>query len=56
MAKSIKKPLLSLTDFSLSLGEQSILEGLELNIFPNEIVALVGESGSGKSVTAQAIM
>ncbi|MGB2171025.1 MAG: dipeptide ABC transporter ATP-binding protein [Flavobacteriaceae bacterium] len=56
MAKSIKKPVLSLTDFSLSLGEQSILEGLELNIFPNEIVALVGESGSGKSVTAQAIM
>ena len=56
MAERIKKPLLSIHQLSLSLGEKSILQDLNFSLNANEILAIVGESGSGKSVTAQAIM
>lgn len=56
MAEPLKHPILSIDKLSLSLGGKPILKSIDLNIYPNEIVALVGESGSGKSVTAQAVM
>ena len=56
MAEPLKLPILSIDKLSLSLSGKSILKSIDLNIYPNEIMALVGESGSGKSVTAQAVM
>ncbi len=39
-------------DFRLASGTAvSVLEGLNLNIYPGEIVALLGASGTGKSTT-----
>jgi oligopeptide/dipeptide ABC transporter ATP-binding protein len=37
-------------------GVAHVARGVDLTIYPGEIVGLVGESGSGKSITAKSIM
>lgn len=54
------RPLLQIdtlqVHFRTPSGILRAVEGLSLNIFANETVAIVGESGCGKSVTSLAIM
>ncbi|MCU1697387.1 MAG: hypothetical protein JWR34_3450 [Mycobacterium sp.] len=54
------EPVAALTDFSLSLVRNGIrsqvLEHIDLQIWPGEILGLVGESGSGKSVLALSLL
>ena len=54
------EPVAALTDFSLSLVRNGIrsqvLEHIDLEIRPGEILGLVGESGSGKSVLALSLL
>ncbi|MQB46253.1 ABC transporter ATP-binding protein [Rhizobium sp. ICMP 5592] len=49
-------PILRYRNAGISLatrqGERSLVRSVDLDVFPNEIVALVGESGSGKTLTA----
>ncbi|MCB8877993.1 ABC transporter ATP-binding protein [Acidisoma silvae] len=54
-------PLLTVRRLSLAFalpqgGRASVLDGLSLDIAPQEALALVGESGSGKSVFALALL
>ena len=37
-------------------GKVKAVDGVNLNIFPGEIVGIVGESGSGKSLTSRTIL
>ncbi|SMX46467.1 ABC transporter ATP-binding protein [Maliponia aquimaris] len=48
--------LLQVEGLSVQAGDLSLVEGVDLDIRPGEVVALVGESGSGKSLTALSIM
>ena len=54
------QPILSIRDLHIAFkrgdGENEVVHGADLDIFPNETLALVGESGSGKTVTASSIL
>src|ERR671913_144466 len=42
-------PLLALTGIRFHLGDQTILDGVDLGIAPGERLSLVGRNGAGKS-------
>jgi peptide/nickel transport system ATP-binding protein len=44
------------TYFQTEAGIAKAVDGVDLDIFPGEVVGLVGESGSGKSVTALSVL
>jgi oligopeptide/dipeptide ABC transporter ATP-binding protein len=56
----VNSPLLRLRSLTTSLvvdGElRRVVEQVDLDVLPGEVVGLVGESGSGKSVTARSII
>ena len=60
LRKSQREPLLELkgltVDFDTPTGWVRSLHGVDLEVYPGEILGLVGESGSGKSVTCMAVM
>lgn len=41
--------LLQLSSIAMAFGPVSVLEGVDLEVFPGEVLALVGENGAGKS-------
>ncbi|MFZ2990845.1 ATP-binding cassette domain-containing protein, partial [Ideonella sp.] len=53
-------PLLDIRGLSVSFatrgGAFKAVDGVNLSVAPNEVLAVVGESGSGKSVAMLAIM
>jgi oligopeptide/dipeptide ABC transporter ATP-binding protein len=44
------------TSFFTESGVAKAVDGVDIDIFPGEVLGLVGESGSGKSVTALSIL
>ncbi len=60
-ATSTNQPLLRVRDLSITFNtedgtELQAVRGLDLSVFPGQVVSLVGESGCGKSVTALSML
>jgi branched-chain amino acid transport system ATP-binding protein len=51
----IRTPLLAIDDLSVSYGGIKALQGIELRVYPGEVVSLIGANGAGKSTTLKAI-
>ncbi|MFH6767419.1 ABC transporter ATP-binding protein [Gaetbulibacter aquiaggeris] len=51
-----KKPILSITELSISFGKNKVIHNISYQLNQNEILGIVGESGSGKSVSSLAIL
>ncbi len=52
----MKTPLLKLEDLSLERDGKNILSGINLEVYPTEILAVLGHNGAGKSSLAYTIM
>jgi peptide/nickel transport system ATP-binding protein len=56
----VEKPILEIqnlrVNFSTYRGTVKALNGVDLKLYPQEVLAVVGESGCGKSVTAQTVI
>ncbi len=48
-------PILSLRGIEKSYGQIRVLQGVDLDIYPGEVVALLGENGAGKSTLSNII-
>jgi branched-chain amino acid transport system ATP-binding protein len=51
-----KTPILSVKNLSVNYGAIQALKGVDLDVYPGEIVAVIGANGAGKSTMMSAIM
>ena len=52
----MKKPIVSVKNFSLRIGEKQIVNDLSFEVFPGEVFALLGSNGSGKTSTIRSLL
>ncbi len=52
----MNRPLIQFVDVVKSFGDQRVLDGVNLSIFPGEVTAVIGKSGEGKSVLLKHII
>ncbi|MGE8430724.1 MAG: ABC transporter ATP-binding protein [Sphingobacterium sp.] len=46
-------PLIRIVDLKKSYGEKEILKGINLDIFPGQVIGYIGPNGAGKSTTVK---
>ncbi len=51
MGVADRKPIIRLTDVTKRFGEQTVISGLNLAVYPGETMVVMGASGSGKSTS-----
>lgn len=52
----VSSPLLQVKNLMVSIGEQTLLQGINFCLMSGETLALLGKSGSGKTLTALSMM
>ncbi len=50
------KPIIEVKDLVAKYGEKTILDGISVNIYPNEITVILGPSGCGKTTFLKNIL
>ena len=50
------KPIVSVKDYSLTIGDKKIVEHLDFEVFPSEVFAFLGANGSGKTSTIRSLL
>ncbi len=51
-----KPPIVSVKDFSLTIGGKQIVKNLNFEVFPGEVFAFLGSNGSGKTSTIRSLL
>ena len=51
----MSEPVLRLEDVWKAFGDHAVLQGIDLEVAPGEVVALIGASGSGKSTLLRTV-
>jgi AI-2 transport system ATP-binding protein len=49
-------PMLSVRSIYKSFGNNSVLRGIDLDVYPGEVLALIGGNGAGKSTLVKSVM
>jgi polar amino acid transport system ATP-binding protein len=49
------QPVLSIKGLTKSFGERAVLRGVDLDVFPGDVVSIIGASGSGKTTLLRCI-
>jgi len=49
------QPLVRARNVQKSFGDNAVLKGIDLDVFPGEVVVILGPSGSGKSTFLRCI-
>ena len=49
------QPIIEIDDVSKHYGSLQVLQGINLNVFPGEVVCIIGPSGSGKSTLLRCV-
>jgi len=52
----MKKPIVSVQNFSLTIGDKEIVKDLSFDVMPGEVFALLGANGSGKTSTVRSLL
>ena len=50
------KPLVSVKNFNLTIGDKEIVKNLSFEVMPGEIFAFLGSNGSGKTSTVRSLL
>ena len=56
MNKKTGKPVIEIRDLVAKYGERTILEGVSVDIFPEEVTVILGGSGCGKTTLLKNIL
>lgn len=52
----MKKPVVTVKDFNLTIGNKKIVHDLSFDVYPGEVFALLGANGSGKTSTIRSLI
>jgi branched-chain amino acid transport system ATP-binding protein len=55
-ARAGQRPLLAIEGLHAFYGESHVLHGVDLQVYPGEVVAVLGRNGAGRTTTLKAIM
>jgi len=50
------EPLIKIDDLKIAFGAKKVLDGIDLNVYPGETVAIIGPSGTGKSTILRVLI
>lgn len=50
------EPILELRDLRMSYGDLEVLKGVNLSVYPGQIIGYIGPNGAGKSTTVKIIL
>ena len=56
MTKATTKAIVSVQDFSLTIGDKEIVKELNFEVMPGEVFAFLGSNGSGKTSTIRSLL
>jgi ABC-2 type transport system ATP-binding protein len=53
--ESEKPPIISIRNLKKSYGDKQVLKGINLDIYPGQVIGYIGPNGAGKSTTVKVL-